>query len=198
MQSPSQPISSRLTATPLVDFGELQARYQAMGLANRALAVLEDAKPALSVAEEVLQLLLGTPQSKEIFATLRKNSVLLDRMRPSEARTHLMDSSSDFVETTRHKLAAWHRTMERISKGEGIVSDKNREYIPGSEPLALAIAGNSCVSSYLSIIQLALNELGKKGGDNAARFASAMVEIRRCATLLSDCEIASGIDRVVN
>lgn len=179
---------------PLEDFGVLQSRYQALGLAGRAQAVLADAAPALKAAEHALSALAEHPQGKKLFSVLRGDSLLIGKMRASEAKNMLMDSACDFVEGTRHKLAAWRKTIERLSNGEAIMSEGGKEFIPGHAPLALALIGNACVSNYLSIIQLAFAELAKTDSS----YKITVAEIRRCSTVLSDCEVASGIDKLVH
>jgi len=179
---------------PLEGFDVLQSRYQALGLAGRAQEVLKDAEPALQAAEHVLNLLSEHPSSKKLFTGLRGNSLLIGKMRASEAKNMLMDASCDFIEGTRHKLAAWRKTIERLGSGEAIMSEGGKEFIPGHAPLALALIGNACVSNYLSIIQLAFAELAKTD----STYSATISEIRRCATVLSDCEVASGIDKLVH
>jgi len=187
-----------LAAMKLVDFGQLQARYQAQSLTMRAEAVLEDAEPAMKTAERILSMLAGHPQIEQAFASVRKNAFLTGRMRPSEAKMLLMDASGDFIEGTRHKLAAWCKTMQRLAQGEDIARNgSNKEYIPAQAPLALAIAGSSGISNFLSVLQLSLAELAKLDGKNAAAHAAHVAELRRCATLLADCEHASGIHAAV-
>lgn len=190
-RTPSSP-AGETAAMKLEDFGELQARYKAMKLAERGKAVIAYAEPALQTADRMLAELAGHDM-KKIFAAIRKNAAIAGKMRPSGAKNMLMDASSDFLEGTCHKLAAWRRTMERVSQGEDIVSDKGREYIPMDAPLALALHGIADISSYLSVIQLALMEMAKQDAGNADAHRSAINSIRRCATLLSDCENASGI-----
>lgn len=193
---------SMQTAAPegmkLEDFGKLQERYQRLGLADRAQAVLIDAEPALQAADRILASLAATPKVRPVFDGIRKNHALTGKMRPSEAKNMLMDANSDFIETARHKLAAWRKTMERVSKGEGIVQENSREYIPNHMPVAVALASVCSASGYLAIIQLALGELGKADNRHATQYASDLARIRRCATLLSDCENASAISALVN
>lgn len=192
----SSPLST--TSIPLEDFGQLQARYQSLPLTGRASAVLKDAAPALQTAEDILKSLADSHNIKLIFAKIRKNASLTGKMRPSDARDLLMDNGSDFIDGTRRKLAAWQKTLERISNGEDIVSENDREYIPIDAPVALAIAGTSQVSNYLSIIQLALMELSKSDAKNSDKYRDMMSGIRRCATVLSDCENASDISKAIH
>lgn len=191
MQSAQPP---KLISMPLEDFGQLQARYQGLPLANRAGTVLKDAAPALQAAEHILQSLSSHPDVKQLFASVRKNSMLIGKMRPSEAKNMLMDSSCDFIEGTLHKLAAWKKTMERISSGESISKENGKEFIPNTAPLALAIIGSTSIGNYLSVVQLALMELSKKDTSHATTVA----EMRRCSTVLSDYENACGIDKIVH
>ena len=104
----------------------------------------------------------------------------------------LLDAGDDFIAGARRKLAAWHKTMERISQGESIAGDKGSEYIPGSSPLGMAIIGSAGICHFLSVAQLALAELGRMGGADAARTPLAIAEMRRSATILSGCENAAG------
>lgn len=183
----------------LADFGELQSRYQAMRLTDRAGAVLEDAAPALKAAEQLLSALAVHPKMRHIFETLRHDQALIGKMRPSEARNMLLDSSCDFIGTTRKKLAAWRKTMERIGAGEGVLSDGgSQEYISSHVPLALAISSISTAGGYLAIVQIALAELSRIDSKNALQHNSTLARIRRCATLLSDCENAAGFTAVVH
>ena len=198
MHNNTQSSSPRVLPMQLEDFGQLQNRYQSLCLAKRAEAVLGDAEPALRAAEDILKTLSTNQNTEQAFVNIRKNIILAGKMRPSEARNMLMDPTSDFIDSTRHKLAAWRKTMERLSHGEGIVMENGREHIPGNAPLALAIAGTACVSNFLSIIQLVLAELLKIDSKNASCYTPITTEIRRYATVLSDCEIASGITTVIN
>ena len=197
MQQNTPPSSMKSMPVRLEDFGALQLRYQSLQLAKRAQMVLDDAEPALHAAEEILRNLSTNAHTKQAFLNIRRNVLLADRMRPSEARTMLMDANSDFINGARHKLAAWRKTMERLGTGEDIRIEQGREYIPGDAPLAMAIAGNSLVSSYLSIIQLVLTELKKIDAASLAHYNALTAEMRRCSTVLSDCEIASAIASVV-
>lgn len=181
---------------PLADFGQLQARYQGMRLAARAQAVLADAQPALRTAESVLEFL--SPQGKTLFSALRQNAALLGKLRASEAKNQLLDSSSDFLDDTRRKIAAWQKTMERLGSGEDISVEGGKEYISSQSALALAIAGSASASQYLSIVQLALMDLAKQDAGGADACRSKITELRRCITVLSDCENASGISALVH
>jgi hypothetical protein len=185
-------------AMQLADFGELQARYQALSLSTRAAAVLKDAEPALQTAEQMLAALANHPKTRHIFDNIRKNQALMGKMRPSEAKNMLLDGSNDFIDVTRKKLSAWRKTMERIGQGEGVITEKSREYISSQVPLAMALASVATVSSYLSIVQVALGELSKIDSKNAFQHNSMLAKIRRCATLLSDCENAASFTTVVH
>lgn len=181
----------------LEDFGELQARYQKLGLAKRAESVLYDAEPALQLAEDILGKLADSKPVQQALGNIRKSAPLIGKLRPSEAKNILMDSSADFIESTRRKLAAWRKTLERLQGGEAIVVVGGKEALPGDSPLALAIMGNSSVSSYLSIIQIVLGEAVRVDGKNASHYAKTTAQVRRCATVLSDCEIASDIAKAI-
>lgn len=190
-------IAASLEAMKLEDFGALQARYQALKLARRADAVLHDADVALRTADKLIAMVSSNKKIEEVFERIRKNSVTTGKMRPSEAKNILMDSANDFLDVTRHKLAVWRKTMERISQGEGIVSERSGEYISGNVPLAMAISSASTVTSYLSIVQLAYFELSRLDIENAHKYSMDSAKVRRCSTLLSDCENAASFTTTV-
>lgn len=173
----------------------MQARYEALKLPARALVVLKDALPALDTAEAILAGLAAQAKIKQAFDKLRKNSLLTGKMRASEARNLLMDPADDFIAAARRKLAAWRKTMERIGEGEGVSNTGGKDFIPHDAPVAMAVAGSAGIAGYLSIIQLAAAELTKMEGKTT--LPSSVAELRRCATILSDCESASGIPAAV-
>jgi hypothetical protein len=198
MHSNNQSRTQQNAAIPLMDYGQLQMRYQSLTLAQRAAAVLIDAAPALTIAEGILHKLATSNAMKQMLLKIRKNSLIAGKMRPSDARDLMLDGSSDFIAGTIHKLAAWRKTMERLCQGEGIAVVNGREVITANCPIALAIGGTACVSNYLSIIQLALCEQMKTDKKNAVTLRTQISEIRRCATILSDCENASEITSSVH
>jgi|GEM_PF-2137749 len=182
----------RVVSIPLEDFGVLQSRYQNVKLAERARMVIADAEPALKAAERILDLISQNAHAAKAFQSLRANHALVGKMRVSEARHSLGDSTVDFVQITRHKLAVWRKTMERVANGEGIaVNSAGKEYIPGSEPVALAIASIVGISNYLSIVQLAIGEVAKLDNSDINYWQTSLAEMRRCATVLSDYEQAA-------
>lgn len=184
--------ASTISDMKIEDFGELQSRYQALSIAERAKTVLEDAQPALKTARRVIDTLKQDKNMKSIFDKMRKNSMLIAKIRPSDARTALMDKSCDFLSETSHKLAAWEKTMERLSQGEAISSNQGgKEYIRADEPLALLVSGAGSISHYTSIIQIALMDLSRKSKAGSTDFSAMTAEIRRCSTVLSDYENAS-------
>lgn len=185
--------NSALASVKLADFDTLQARYLPLALPERARAMLEDAIPALTLAVEILNKLHTHKLAEQSIANLRKSLPLMGRIRPSEAKNHLQDSGSDFIRTTLHKLAAWQKNLERISAGEGIIEQNGRAIMEADSPVALAYLSNQGIGNYLSIIQLVLGELSRLDGKNASQYAKTTAQLRRCATVLSDCEIASGV-----
>jgi len=196
--SGSTPLPS-MNAIKLEDFGELTQRYQSLSLPRRAQAVLMDADMALKTADRTLSKLAAHPNIETIFKHLRANTRIIGKMRPSEAKNILMDSSSDFLDVARHKLAVWRKTMERIAQGEGILFDhQRREYISSQVPLALAISSASTVSIFLSVIQLVFHELEQLDASRALEYQQDAARIRRCATFLSDCENAASFREVVH
>lgn len=182
----------------LADFGSLQKRYQSLPLTDRAKAVLADARPALQTAQSILEELAAHDQKKRLFDGLRNNAALTGKMRASEARAALIDPNNDFIDTTLHKLASWRKTMERLADGEGIAKDGKGEYIPGEAPIAAAVVSMGSASGYLAIVQLALTELSKADVRHAGQYKAHIARIRRCSTLISDCESASSINALVH
>jgi hypothetical protein len=69
--------------------------------------------------------------------------------------------------------------MERLSKGEAIMVENNKEFISMEQPLAMAIQACAGLSGYIAIVQLALTEMGKLDAANANKYASMTSEIRR-------------------
>lgn len=189
---------NNIAAVPLKGFGELQARYQPLKLAARAGAILDDAEPALDAAQRILIALMEHPSIDRAFQALTGNHILHGRLRASEAKSLLLDGKEDFLEITQARLSAWEKSMERLRHGEAIASDQSKEYIPGDAPLALAIAGSGNLSQYLGIVQLAVGELMKIDSKQTGKHLSTSAELRRCATVLSDCEDASGIRTVIH
>lgn len=198
MQHSSATGSGRLVMLPLENFETLQRRYQSMRLGNRAIAVLEDAKPALQMADALLASLSKNPKIWVALDAVRKNTPLIEKMRNSEAKQSLQDRNIDFIITAQHKLASWRKTIERIAAGEGIVALPSEDYIPAHVPLALAISNLNVIGGYLSIIQLVLAELMRIDEKNAETYNVNIAKIRRCATYLSDCELASSIATLVH
>lgn len=187
-----------ISTITLEDYGKLQERYQALPLSERAGAVLSDAEPALAAATDILAMLASNPKIKHMIDVVRKNPALMGKIRPSDAKNTLLDASNDFIDVTRKKLAAWRKTMERLSRGEGIIVEQNHQYISSQMPLAVAITSIADVSSYLSMVQLVLSELAKTDEANASLYQSHLVKIRRCSTLLADCENASSFAKVIH
>lgn len=191
-------MSGSVIAVPLRNFGELQARYEPLGLAARAGAILDDAKPALEAADRILKALKQHDAIAAAFTELRSNHALHGRLRASEAKSLLLDGREDFLEVTAARIAAWEKSMERLSRGEAIAESRDKEYIPGDAPLAMAIAGSANLSQYLGIVQLAVGELIKIDAKHTGMHLSTSAELRRCSTVLADCEDASGIRTVIH
>lgn len=196
-QSNVQTENPGLSNMKIEDFGELQLRYQPLAPGARATAVLADAHIALQVAERVLTKLSERSDCKQFFDKIRKNSMLIGKLRPSDARVALMDSSCDFIKETLRKLGAWRKTLERLAAGEGIAKDTgNKEYIRSDDPISLSVAGSTGISNYISIVQLVLMDVSK-AEKNAPEYATMTAEIRRCATVLSDYENAASFMSLV-
>lgn len=194
--APSSPGMAGMLA--LTDFGALQERYRKLSVADRARTALDDAEPALKAAEALLKDLASHAKAAHVIEDLRKNMALTGKMRASEAKTTLMDTKNDFIEATRHKLAAWRKTMERLAGGEGIVKGDKQEFIPNNEPVAAALISMAATGGYLAIIQLVFSGLAKADKKHAGDHQANVARIRRAATLISDCETASGIGALVH
>ncbi len=171
------------------NFGEMQSRYQMLPLPNRALAVINDAEPALTTAQRILKNLSAQAKISQAVANLRSNGMIIGRIRASEAKSALMDEAVNFIQATDQKLALWSKTLHQIAAGKAkavLVKDMVPEH--------LSIPG---VSGYLSLIKLVIIELSKIDKNNSDSYSSMLGEIRRCATILSDCECASELNSVV-
>lgn len=183
-----------LVSIPLEDLNLLQARYKPMGLAARAGAVLRDAAPALETAERILAKLEEHKQVGKAIEKLRADHSLIHRMRSCEARNVLLDDKSDFIQASRNKIASWRKTMQRVADGEGVlVNGGGKEYIPSSDPIAMAIFGISHLGHYLSIAQLIIADISKSDNSLADEWKAAVAEMRRCATVISDYEFAAAL-----
>jgi hypothetical protein len=178
-------------AMKIENFSDMQNRYQNLPVSRRASVVLSDAAPALSTAQEILDTLSGQPKIAKAIHNLRNNSLIISRIRNSEAKSVLMDSSVDFIKATSRKLKEWHKTLECIAQGKTQVTII-KEYLP--EHLCLAVAGGS---SYLALIKLIIPELTRLDNLNQALYNSMLADIRRCTTILSDCECASELNSAV-
>ncbi|NBX03531.1 MAG: hypothetical protein EBR02_05655 [Alphaproteobacteria bacterium] len=187
---------------PLEDLGALQTRYQPMKLAERAKTVLVDAQPALLAAERILTKLKDHSHTIRVISRLRADGSLINKMRACEARNVLLDSKVDFMDTTMNKIAAWRKTMQRVAKGEGIHTNANgKEYIPSSDPMAIAVFGISNLGHYLSIAQLIIADVAhadKVDKLPTSEWTACVAEMRRCATVIGDYEFATGFTAVVN
>jgi hypothetical protein len=178
-----------LPMMPIENFSEMQSRYQMLPLANRASAVISDARPAISAAEKILNNLASHAKLDKAITNLRNNSLLTSRIRSSEAKSALMDSSIDFIQMASGKITAWSRTLQHIASGK-----TKATLIKDNVPEHLSLVG---VSSYLPLIKLVIIELSKLDKDNEAGYEAMLSEIRRATTILSDCECASELNNVV-
>lgn len=198
MTSTNTASEPRTMPSKLADYGELQNRYQNLPLAERAKTLLYDAEPAIQLANSILEQLAENNNTKQAINDIRLSLPLIAKLRSSEAKNILIDSSVDFIEATIKKVAAWRRNMQRLSQGEGIQNNGENEYIAGDTTIALALIGNGSVSSFLSIIQIILGEMVRIDGANASHYAKTTAQIRRCATILSDCDTASDITKNIH
>lgn len=176
-------------AMKIEKFGDMQTRYLALPLNGRALAVLSDVEPAFSVAKQILESLQHNVNIGKAVANLRGNSLVVSRIRSSEAKSALMDETVDFVKTTIHKLEKWQNIVKQIAQG------KTKAYIVKNNiPEQFVVAGGS---GYLSLLKLVIPELAKLDANNKRDYDLMLGELRRCATILSDCECASELNSVV-
>lgn len=171
------------------NFGDMQTRYQMLPLANRALAVISDAEPAFTTAQRILSTLSKKSILRQAISNLRNNNAIISRIRTSEAKTALMDDSIDFIQIAEQKLEVWNKTLNLIAKGNTkatLVKDK----LPEHHSVASG-------SGYLSLIKLVIIELSNLDNNNQAIYNTMLTEIRRCTTIISDCECASELNNVV-
>jgi len=178
-----------LPMMPIENFSDMQSRYQMLPLANRASAVITDAQPAISAAQRIINNLTAQPKLEQAIINLRNNSILTSRIRASEAKSILMDTSIDFMQMASGKITAWSKTLQLIASGK-----TKATLIKDNIPEHLSIAG---VSSYLPLIKLVIIELSKLDKDNNDTYEAMLSEIRRATTILSDCECASELNSVV-
>ncbi len=173
------------------NFGDMQARYGKLSLERRAACVLADAQPAIATAGHILETVSEHPKLKQAIDNLRKNELLISKMRGSEAKTILLDDSCDFIKSTMQKLAAWQKNLERIASGKTRVT-LLKEHVP--EHFAVTMAG---VSGYLAIIKLIIPEIALLDKARQAAYSAMLLDMRRCATVLSDLECASELNSVI-
>jgi hypothetical protein len=171
------------------NFGEMQMRYQLMPLASRASAVISDAEAAFAIVKRILIELSTDPKRIKAVASLRNNSIIVSRIRPSEAKTVFMDESVDFIQTSLQKLEGWKQILQNIAQGKTqatVIKDNFSQHV--------ALTG---ASGYLAIIKLIIPEFVKRDKTNEDGYNSALAELRRCTTILSDCECASEFNSVL-
>jgi hypothetical protein len=172
----------------LIGYTELVNRYESQGLAKRAEMILVDALPAMEMAEYIFGQLEQCDKLDQSFINIRKNHALIDKVRGSNARNALIDTSSNFIDITRQTMAKWTNTLQRIAGGEGIIRINGCECLDETSPLALAIAGYGQISNYLAMTQLILNELMIIDTQNNQTYTALVAKTRRCSTVLSDYE----------
>lgn len=182
----------------LPDFGKLQDKYQSLSIAARAHAVLGDSAAVIEVALGILGDLSTHPKMPQALVAIRSNAALIGKMRHCEAKSMLLDESTDFIDATVRKLLSWQKTMERISHGEGIAIERSGEYISERMPVAGALISAGGTDNYLAVIQLLLTELARIDSRHAAAHRSNLAKIRRCATLISDYDNAASLRGLVH
>jgi hypothetical protein len=185
----NNPIKSSATLMPIANFGDMQARYQIMPIASRALAVLSDAEIALTTTKRILKELAENSKFSQATANLRQDYFLTSRIRAGEAKTAFMDDCIDFIQITTNKLIQWHKTLWLISQGKTKATIM-KENIPNH----LSVTG---ATEYLALIKLIIPELSKLDDNSSTNYNTMLAEIRRCTTILSDCECASEMNSVV-
>lgn len=171
------------------NFGDMQARYLPLPLSSRASAVLCDVAPAFSALKNILESLQHNPQTTKAVASLRNNSLVISRIRNSEAKSSLMDETVDFIRSTSQKLEKWQNILQQIAQ------EKTKAYIAKDNiPEQFIIVSGS---NYLSLLKLVIPELIKLDAKNREKYELMLAELRRCTTILSDCECASELNSVV-
>lgn len=171
------------------NFGDMQMRYHPLPLDSRASAVLEDVEPAFSTAQKILAALQENPQIAKAATSLRSNSLIISRIRNSEAKSTLIDDSIDFVKATSQKLSKWQSTLQHIAQGKTKAS-----IVKENIPMHFSITAGS---DYLALIKLIIPELTRLDEENKDNYDAMLAEIRRCSTILSDCECASELNSIV-
>ncbi|MEQ1789517.1 MAG: hypothetical protein ABL857_03640, partial [Rickettsiales bacterium] len=86
-------------------------------------------------------------------------------------------------------LIQWHKTLWLISQGKTKATIM-KENIPNH----LSVTG---ATEYLALIKLIIPELSKLDDNSSTNYNTMLAEIRRCTTILSDCECASEMNSVV-
>jgi len=171
------------------NFGDMQTRYKTMRLNDRAKAVIDDADAAVTLTKNILGELEKSKQTAEALSKLRNNAFIISRIRTSEAKSALMDESVDFIKTSYQKLVKWQKTLEHIAQGK-----TKAVIVKETVPEHLTVAG---ASSYLALVKLVIQELIKLDEKNKEKYDSMLAELRRCTTIISDCEYASEMNSVV-
>ena len=168
----------------LSDYGELQTCYAGMSPVERAQAVYDHAEPSVRLALGLLDVIAGLPDCHTAITQLRANDEIMRRLRHNEARATLLDAKVDYLAVCAQKLLAWHQAIRRVAIGEAVNTDN---------ALGIILQAHQGVSAYLSLVPLILGEMSHIDAQHASQYAKATAQLRRCATMISDCETASDI-----
>lgn len=186
------PFSKYVTATiPLTDYSKLQSRYLGLDLISRAQKVYEDAQAAVTLSQELIEVISQLPESKKALTLIRNDAQLVGRLRNSEAKMVLMDSNADYFSVCKQKIAAWHLAISRLIQKEDVIEMNGDLVVPADSALGTTLTMHQGVSCYLAILPVVLGELSQLDAANASQYAKTTAQIRRCGTLISDCETAS-------
>ena len=174
---------------PINNFGDLQMKYLSLSVPNRAAEVLSDAEQAFNIISDILAELAKEQKTVQAISNLRKNDLIISRIRPSEAKSMLMDDSLDFINLTSKKLSNWYKFLQSVSNGNARATIIQRNLL-GQYSI-------TSISNYLALVKLITPEITKLDSANKDNYDSILASLRRAITIISDCEYASELNSVV-
>lgn len=174
---------------PINNFGDLQMKYLSLSVPNRAAEVLSDAEQAFNIISDILAELAKEQKTVQAISNLRKNDLIISRIRPSEAKSMLMDDSLDFINLTSKKLSNWYKFLQSVSNGNARATIIQRNLL-GQYSI-------TSISNYLALVKLIIPEITKLDSANKDNYDSILASLRRAITIISDCEYASELNSVV-
>lgn len=188
MRSTTKHISD-LSVMPISNFGDLQIKYLSMSVPNRAAEVLSDVEQAFAIISDILAEIAQEPKTVQAISNLRKSDLIISRIRPSEAKSMLLDESMDFMKLTSKKLSNWYKFLQSVSGGNARATIIQRNLL-GQYSI-------TSISNYLALVKLVIPELNKLDSKNQESYDSMLACLRRATTIISDCEYASELNSVV-